>query len=116
MARYGSTGEFSPALTSVTVAASPVNSNAINAEAADDARVYVVVTTVPGGATLDVDIMISHDGTTYARVASMTQITATGNYVYPLEKHQLGKYVRLKYTAAVGTIVFGATLEKKTGV
>ena len=113
MARFSSVGEFSPALTVVGVGS--VNSNPLTTAAAKDARAYVHVTALGVGANLEVEVQVSHDLTRWATVAAFNTITATGDYVQPLREDQLGKYTRLRYTAAVGSFTLGATLEKKTG-
>ena len=114
MARFASVAEFSPAGT--VIAPGTVNSNPIKTEAAKDARAFVHVTVVGAGATLDIEVQISHDLTRWATVAAFNQITATGDYVLPLPEEKLGTHTRLRYVGAVDSVTLQAVLEKKTGV
>jgi len=114
MARFASVAEFSPAGT--VIAPGTTNSNPIKTEAAKDARAFVHVSAVAAGGVVDIEIQISHDQSRWATVAAFNQISATGDYVFPLPEEKLGTHTRLKYVGAVAAVTLQAVLEKKTGV
>lgn len=115
MARFASVNEFSPAGTVVSPGPAVV-SNAIAAAAAQDARVFLHATAVAAGASMEVEIQVSHDNSRWAAAGSFNTIDATGDYVFPIPAEKLASYIRLKYTAAVGAVTFQAVLEKKQGL
>ncbi len=112
MGRFSSTLSLNPAGTIITV--DPTSSNSGKSEAATDARVFLDVTSVPGGgAELDVDVQISEDGTNFADIGAFESITVAKLYVFEIAREKLGKFVRLVYRPASGSWTLGADLEKK---
>jgi len=75
------------------------NSSGILVGAFQELSLYFDTTALSAGATLDVVIQDSPDNSEYYAVASVTQITATGNTAHRLST-SIGEYIRLNYTVS----------------
>ena len=115
MARFSSSKELSPAATSISV--DPTNSNSAKTEAAKDARVFVFVTSAPGGGeTLDIDVNTSLDDSRFAAAGAFDTISVAGTYVFDVSQEKLSKFLRLQYHPTGGVWELEAVIEKKQGV
>jgi len=115
MARFSSLNVLTP---SGAIGAGESFSNSVKTEAARDARVFVDVTAIAGGATLDVQVQISPDNTTWfdAEGGAFNQIVAVGSSVLAMAEEKISTWLRLKYNRAGGAITASAKLEVKQGV
>jgi len=67
-----------------------------NVSAYNELNLYIDVTAA--GSSLDITIQDSPDGDTYYDLASVDQITATGQYAHRVSGN-IGEWIRLSYTA-----------------
>lgn len=114
MARFSSQQTLSPDGTTITGAST---SNSVKTEAAKDARIFVDVSSVPGGQDLDIFVQISSDNIDFADIKAFNAITTAAKFVIALKQEEVGTYTRLRYApSGAGPFVLGAVIEKKQGV
>lgn len=115
MTRFASVNELSPAGTNITGAST---SNSVKTARAQDARIYMDLTAVPGGGqTMDVFVQTSPDNTDWFDVGAFNQFgPAVKKDIFTLSEEKMGSFVRLRYVpSGAGPFVLGARIEKKQG-
>ena len=113
MTRFSSEQILSPDGTNITGAAT---SNSVKTETAKDARIFVDVSSVPGGQTLDVFVQISPDNIDFADIKAFNEISTATRFVLALSEAEVGTFTRVRYLpSGAGPFVLGTTIEKKQG-
>ena len=113
MTRFASLNDLSPAGTNITGAST---SNSVKTEKAQDARIYLDVTSVPGGQDLDVFVQTSPDNVDFFDVKAFNNLNSVKKDVISLREEEMGSFVRLRFVpSGAGPFVLGAQIEKKQG-
>ena len=85
-------------------------SNSFKIKTSSSIRLYVDVTAEVGTTTLDITIQTSPDNSVWYDAATMTQITATGQYTATATV--VGPYIRIKYTIAGTSFTFSVKMTR----
>lgn len=88
-----------------------ISAKQADVESAADVQVFIKVTAAVGN-DLDVIIQASEDGTNFFDIASFKQISGVGDFIEPLPKRKVSKFLRLKYTTTGGSFTFEAKVVK----
>lgn len=90
---------------------SGITSSSVDVESASDAQVYVQVTGA-AGTLLDIIVQASEDNSNFHDIAAFNGITGLGNFLFPLPKEKVSKFIRLKYTTTGGSFTVEARVVK----
>lgn len=77
---------------------------------ARDARIYAKVTDA-SGASFVITVQMSDNQEDWYPAGRFNVISATGNFILPLEKKKVSKYMRLSYETTGGAFTFGTKIE-----